>query len=552
LGVADPGSIERRGGETIDRVLDWLQSPQTQAERKPFFVWLHLYDPHSPYNPPEPFRTEYRGRLYDGEVAYVDSQLTRLFAYLKRRDLYNRMWIVLTSDHGESLGEHGEQEHGFFVYQSTLHVPLIFKPPHGVAPHAVLAGAVETIDIAPTLLDLLGLQDVIRRQFQGTSLAGAVLGKSPEIRGVVYAESYYAFHSFGWSPLRSLVAGGNQFIQAPQQELYDLREDPRQTHNLASAQRARTAALEQQLTSLETRFAAPHQVTQPSRPPLADATVQELKSLGYLAYAAPAEPGSTTGLPDPKQELSVYNAILRATDLARMGKLAESNAALQRIQTKEPKLYLIPFLLGENSARAGQWAKAIVNFQAALKLNPNFLQAIMGMGRSYLNGGDAEKARPWFELALHNNPNEFLADQGLGLIARQQGRLEDALGYFSKTLQQQPEYSPAALQLGICLVELRRYQEAIKPLELAARTNAANAEAWNYLGTARTNTGQIMVAIAAYQTALRLQPEYSVARLNLAFAYLKSGYPSTARKQFLVLCRQQSPLCQQYQSTFQK
>lgn len=549
--TTDPGNIERRGGKTIDRVLNWLQSPPAQAETKPFFVWLHLYDPHSPYDPPEPFRSEYRGRLYDGEVAYVDSQLARLFTFLKRRGLYNRMWVVLTSDHGESLGEHGEQEHGFFIYQSTLHVPMIFKPPHGIAPPAVLTSAVETIDIAPTLLDLLDIQDAIRLQFQGTSLAGPVLGKSPEVQQAVYAESYYAFHSFGWSPLRSLVAENLQFIQAPQRELYDLREDPNQTHNLAPRQHARATALDQRLTALETRFTAAHPVSTPSGQPLRDAAIQQLKSLGYLAYSAAAEPEDIHGLPDPKQKLPVYNGILHATDLARLGKLAESNAVLRRIQTTEAKLYLIPFLLGENAARAGQWAEAEGDFQGSLKLNPNFLQAIMGMGRSYLNSGDAAKARPWFELAAHNNPNEFLAYQALGLIARQQGRLEEAEGYFRKTLQQQPDYGPAALQLGVTLVELRRYPAAVEPLELATKTDATNAEAWNYLGTARANTGKPEAAIAAYQAALKLKPEYGAARLNLAFTYLKSGDQGNARKQFQILCQQRSPLCQQFRSTFQ-
>jgi arylsulfatase A-like enzyme len=197
--IRNPGNIERRAEETVGRLLAWFQARGTGGAAPPFFVWLHLYDPHTPYDPPEPFRSQYAGRLYDGEVAYADSQLVRLFDFLRKSGLYDRTLIVLLSDHGESLGEHGEDEHGFFVYNAALRVPLIFKLPRGTGAPRVIRRLVGTIDVAPTLLDLLHVQDPLRRQFQGASLASEILGKGAGSERPVYSETYYPRDSFGWS-----------------------------------------------------------------------------------------------------------------------------------------------------------------------------------------------------------------------------------------------------------------------------------------------------------------------------------------------------------------
>src|SRR5207249_3295829 len=165
----DLGLVERRAGESVTRALSWLQ----KNPHRPFFFWLHLYDPHSPYDPPQPYRTQYRNNLYDGEIAYTDHELGRLITWLKRSQLYDRSLIVMLSDHGESLGEHGEHEHGFFVYNSTVRIPLIVKPPAGsdIRPGRVTA-PVETTSIAPALLKMAGLKDPIEKQFTSSLLLG--------------------------------------------------------------------------------------------------------------------------------------------------------------------------------------------------------------------------------------------------------------------------------------------------------------------------------------------------------------------------------------------
>ncbi len=547
----NPGNIQRRADETVDRLLAWLRSRKTAgAGSRPFFVWLHLYDPHSDYNPPEPFHTRYAGRLYDGEVAYTDSQLARLFAELSKRGLYDRTLIVLLSDHGESLGEHGEDEHGFFIYNSTLHVPMIFKLPRDQASPRVIPGPVATIDVAPTLLDLLRLQDPIRRQFQGSSLASLILGRSAAVNRPVYAETYYPFDSFGWSPLRSITTRRYHFIEAPRPEIYDFTVDPGEAHDLYNQRRAEAQALSNQLRDFERRYAA--QVSGPKGPPLSPETLEKLKSLGYLAYSAPAAAKVPTGgLADPKDRLKIFRSILRATDLASAGRLEASNALLASLAAGEPRLYLIPFMLAENATRLQQWAEAEKQFLACLKLNPKFQQAIMGLARAYLAQGKVESARPWLELALHENPHNFLAYHGLGLVAVRQRKLPEALHYFQKAVEEKANYAPSQQEVGIVLVEMQRYAEALRPLQRATQLGPENPVLANYLGTVLANTGRLKEAIESYRKALAMKADFIAARLNLAFAYLKLGDRASAQREFHTLCQQDAHLCQQYRSRFE-
>src|SRR6202045_1582792 len=236
----DIGLVDRRAGESVTRALVWLKKNQ----RRPFFFWLHLYDPHSPYDPPEPYRTQYRGHLYDGEIAYADHELGRLIAWLKQNRLYDRSLIIMLSDHGESLGEHGEHEHGFFVYNATVHVPLIVKPPAGSGiRRGRISRPVETVAVAPTLVRVARIQDAIEKQFQSHGLFGA--GAEPENES--YSETFYPFSSFGWSPLHALETSRYHYINAPQPELYDLAADPDEKKNLAAQQTAPVAVLQGKL-----------------------------------------------------------------------------------------------------------------------------------------------------------------------------------------------------------------------------------------------------------------------------------------------------------------
>jgi choline-sulfatase len=548
--TSNPAAIERRAEETVGRLLAWFKArPQGRTAARPFFVWLHLYDPHARYDPPEPFRAQYAGHLYDGEVAYADSQLARLFDVLHQSGLYDRTLIVLLSDHGESLGEHGEDEHGFFIYNSTLHVPLIFKLPSGMGTPHVVRHHVGIIDVAPTLLDLLHLRDPLSRQFQGTSLVPDILEKGAARERPVYAETYYPRDSFGWSELYGISTDRFKYIQAPRPELYDLLNDPQELHNVYAERRSLAAALREQLIGIERRYTS----TQPAATaaPLPPETVEKLRSLGYVAFSAPVQPVSAGPLPDPKDHLKVFKAVMRAHALNEAGRYEESNQALEPLATEEPRLFVIPFLKAENLSQTHRWQEAEKSYLDSLKLNPTFDRALMGLARAYLVEGEAEKARPLLELVIHQSPRDIFAIHALGRIARLEGKNEEAYRYLLKAAEAKPSIAIFQQELGITLVDLKRFQEALGPLSRAEELGQEDPRLEHYLGTALANVGRFKEAVDHYQKALKMKPDLVEARLSLAFAYLNLGERANAKREFNTLCQQRPSLCEQYRKRFE-
>lgn len=549
--MRNPERVERRAGETVGHLLAWFEARARGGEAsRPFFVWLHLYDPHSPYDPPEPFHSRYAAHLYEGEVAYADSQLGRLFDYLRNTGLYDRTLIVLLADHGESLGEHGEDEHSFFIYNSTLHVPLIFKLPWGEGQPRVVQRVVGTIDVAPTILELLHLHDPLSRQFQGDSLASDILGKGPSTARPVYSETYYPRDSFGWSELRGLTTNSYKYIQAPRPELYDLSNDPQELHNIYAENSTMAAALREQLTDIERRYSSRQAAA--LGPPLPPETVEKLRSLGYAAYSAPVPPEAAGPLPDPKDRLKVYRAIQRARNLSLEGHSDEANALLDSIAGEEPHFYLIPYLRAENFAQARRWDDAERSYLACLKLNPNFEQAIMGLAGLYLRDETtAAQAKPWLTLAIHQDPHNLTAYYDLGVVARWQRNTPEAYQYFLQAVEENPDYAPSQQELGIALVDLQRYQESLSHLSRAESLGQQDARLEQYFGTALANIGRFKDAAGHYQKALKLNPDFAEARLSLALTYLSLGDRAGAAREFRTLCRQNASLCEQYRRQFE-
>ncbi|MBI1982614.1 MAG: sulfatase-like hydrolase/transferase, partial [Acidobacteria bacterium] len=372
--------LERPGDETIDRAIAWLGS----RPAGPFFLWLHLYDPHAPYNPPEPFRGRYRDRLYDGEVAYTDGELARFLAFLKGRNLYDSSLLILTSDHGEALGEHQEQEHGFFIYNSTVRVPLIVKFPAGYAPQQrSVASVVNTVDIAPTLVQFCAFPSADLSTFQGQSLLGLVERGSASAARYGYSESLYPGNFFGSHALFGVQTERYHYIRAPKEELYDLEQDPQESRNILSQKRSVAQALREYLEGAVTRFkptaGEPGQggVTDPE-------TVEKLRSLGYVSLARPRRPGGEfdRAAPDPKDTIGAYNRVMRAVELSGRGRFRQANTILADLAKQYPKDYLLPFLQGETHMQEGNARAARGYFRRALELNPTFDQAAVGLGRA--------------------------------------------------------------------------------------------------------------------------------------------------------------------------
>ncbi|MEO5896724.1 MAG: sulfatase [Vicinamibacterales bacterium] len=290
----------RRGDEVITDAIRWIDSVHDDSR---FFVWAHLYDPHRPYDPPEPFRSQYSDP-YVAEIAFADAQIGRLLEALDRRTLLNRTIVVVAADHGESLGDHGERDHGIFVYESVLRVPLIMRVP-GVAPRRV-ADVVRLVDVMPTVLDLLG---VPCPPINGASLVGMLHGKPQQVELEAYSESQYPLR-FGWSPLRALRAGRYKLIEAPRPELYDLERDPFEERNLYEQRRDVARAFSQRLLTLDGSVLARRR--DPGSDPIPASDLQHrLASLGYVGSGPYTTPATHHDLPDPKDCIDVVSGTPR-------------------------------------------------------------------------------------------------------------------------------------------------------------------------------------------------------------------------------------------------
>jgi arylsulfatase A-like enzyme len=341
------GRIERRGMDVAQRAERWLNAQRSG----PYLVWMHLYDPHDPYEPPAPFSEEYKGRLYDGEVAYADSVLGHFVDFLKQKNLYNNSVIVIVGDHGEGLGEHKEDTHGIFLYDSTTHVPLILKLPKGREAGKEVGAQVRTTDIMPTILDVLKL--VVPEKSDGASLAPLLAGSETNSR-IALAETEYPLR-FGWAPLRSIRSDGWKFIEAPMPELYDLKDDAGELRNTYAPWDSRVQKLRRTITA-----SIPPSKSREKSPALAS-TVDELHALGYLG---PADAASSTDapesslLPDPKDKIEEQNLLHFAMMSSEDGRLPEARAALKKLLASDSTSVTAWSQLGRLEMTSGNVAEA--------------------------------------------------------------------------------------------------------------------------------------------------------------------------------------------------
>jgi choline-sulfatase len=537
--------LERRGDHTVDRMLDWLD----HRSREPFFVWLHLYDPHSPYRPPEPYRSQYASHPYDGEIAFDDVQVGRVVARLRELGLLDRTAIVLTSDHGESLGEHGEGEHGFFIYNATLRVPLILKLPTGWPRRRTISLPVGTVDIAPTIARLCGISTSATRSFQGHSLFEAIEETASGGTEAVYGESYYPKDSFGWHELRAVVTSRFKYIDAPRPELYDLERDPGERSNLAQASSATASSLRDRLMAFEGRFGRVQ--PPPETSPMSPERQEKLRALGYLSYQARSVTITNAArAADPKDKIGTLNRILRTSDLMRAGKFAEADETLASLEKAEPSLYVLPFQRGENSLAWGKPGAAVPEFRKAVSLNPSFDQAFLGLGRAYFQIGQDDKAAEALESALQLNPRNFLARVALAKVYWRQNQLARAEAELAQVVRERPEFAEARGDYGIILAKRGRYREALPEIERGIQSGDQDAVAYNYLGVTYAELGDSAKAVAAYEQAVQINPRYAAALMNLALQYRKQGQTAKARGYYQKVCEASQELCRQYAPQF--
>jgi tetratricopeptide (TPR) repeat protein len=385
-------TVQKKGDVTSAEAIAWLDGVRRKTPSSRLFLWLHLYDPHDPYEPPEPYASRYADRPYDGEVAWSDELVGRLDDALGRLGLRDETLLVVTSDHGEGLGEHGETLHGFFTYQTTLRIPFLVRGP-GVKPGTRVGSTVRLVDVFPTVLELLGLAPAPGMELAGTSLARPLRGDAPVPEPVTYAESLVPLLHFGWSDLRVLREGRWKYIQAPHPELFDLANDPGERENLVATQASRAEAMRTALGRLldEERRAGRKGAGAGSVPP---ELLEKLGALGYVGGSAPAE--TRTPGADPKEKVedfrfaneNIREGLLRFHDKAYAASVDRFQAVLKRgIASFE-----IHFYLARGLFALGKRRDAATHFQEAARRLPAHEAAWEGLAQSLAAAGDVEKA----------------------------------------------------------------------------------------------------------------------------------------------------------------
>ena len=542
----NPGNVQRKAGETITLVNDWL----SKKPRTPYFLWVHLFDPHHDYNPPEPFHSRYASDLYGGEVAYADHELGRLFDSLRTSGDWDRSLIIAVSDHGEGRGEHDEYEHGFFLYESTLRIPMIIKLPRDSAKQARRSGdIVASVDIAPTILQLLRLSGDPKVPMQGRGLLGQILGKRGSARSIAYGETLYPRNTFGWGDLAAWVEGSLKYIEAPRPELYDLATDPQEDSNLYGSRRALADGLRQKLDQFRQRL-APAQSAEGTGGD--SERVEALRSLGYVAVSVPVKQAGRSGLPDPKDKVQLFNRVLLALQATDAGALSKSNAILGEVIREEPDLFIAHYSLGVNRLKSGEFQAALEDFARARALNPSFELTELNRATALTKLGRADEAAGILQTLVKENPSRLNPRRQLALLYTRQKKYDQAISLYRDILRERPGDAQAAKSLGITEVDAGRYAEGSVSLENAIKLGAADALTYNSLGIAQSNLGNPQEGIASYRKALSIKSDYHQARLNLSFALLKTGQINEARAEFDRICKDNAALCQQYRSYFPK
>jgi arylsulfatase A-like enzyme/Flp pilus assembly protein TadD len=488
-------SMQRRGEVTLGHVLEWLG----QQQGNPFFLWFHLWDAHDPYNPPEPFRSRFPGAPYNGSIAYVDATVGKLLDYLRKQGLYDNALIAVAADHGESLGDHGELTHSIFLYDATIHVPLLLKLPAKRFVGQRVNAAASLVDLAPTLLEALG--QTPPPAMQGRSLLPLIGNPHPENRPS-FATGDHSERSFGWSALVSLRVGNQLFVRAPSPELYDLASDPGAKNNLYSGKRSSAVRLAIQLDAFVKRVSAG--APQALQDGLDEKSREKLSALGYVASA---KTGPPTGI-DPKDRIDVANDMHDASLAIEEGKEATVIPLLLRVVAKDPQIQAAQYYLGIAYSRKGNFAKAIPPLRKAIELRPDAVMAQYEMAICLYETGDLNTAAAHFEILVENRPDWSDARYSLASIYARTGRPQEAAKNLLVVLQGEPDHYRANLLLGRMLFLNGTFAEALTYLEKAAAVQTDSREAHSFLADEYEKLDRAADAARERAEATRLKPPY--------------------------------------------
>jgi arylsulfatase A-like enzyme/Tfp pilus assembly protein PilF len=469
------GFLERSASEVTDRAIQWLAGAP-----RPFFLWVHYYDPHHDYRPPQPFAERFPASPYDGEIAYVDTELGRLLDGLGRGRSHQKTLTLVTSDHGESLGEHGESTHAYALYDAVLRVPLILGGP-GVPRGRLVESLVRTVDVAPTLLALAGLPALA--EADGEPLTPYLADTPAAPARVAYAETLATRIEQGWSPLFAARSERHLFVRAPRPELYDVQADPAQLENLAESDPDRVQdAMERLARALEERMGEREEQV----PVAVDA--ESLEQLRALGYALSSKPVPDTGL-DPKDGLASLSAVLSGVAAYDTGDFAGALVLLERALEDLPSSSMAHAYLANTHLRLHRPERALPHIEGAVRLAPESAYYRAVLGDTHRQLGNAAEAAAAYRQGVAIDPRESLAQVGMQWVHAKRGDLARAVACASRAAEGDPRGALTRVQIGLVWEEVAQHPRAL----------------------------------SAYREAVRLDPGMGLARMRLAIALAREG-----------------------------
>ena len=519
------GEVQRPANEAVDEAIRWLDGNGGGK----FFAWIHLYDPHTPYEPPEPFKSAYPNRPYLGEVAFTDSQLGRLWEYLETHRLLDNLFLVFTSDHGESLGEHEERTHGFFVYQAGIHVPLVIVTPFSKL-QGIHSGAVVCLeDILPTVCAMTGL--AAPAAVQGEDLTPLFFHPETKTGRLAYSETYYPRFHYGWSELRSVQDGRFKLIVAPVPELYDLAVDPGEEKNLVYLEKkvfqdlsARAEALMQ---------GAGQNALQADMGKVDEETREKLAALGYVGSFVDSSKLAGKKRANPKDKIGVFNSLSRAREAGLRGRPEEGIEMIQAILAEDPTITDAHFALGNLYYQQRRFREAIPAFRKALDLKPDDSFTVINIANSYQALGEYDAAErfvlDYIQKGFEDAQLLFL----LGNLSVNRGDTDKAVGYFEQCLARNPQSASAHNSLAVIYLDRGDLDRAEEHLRVAMSINPRLTNVRYNMAQLLEKRGRPQEAMDNYLGEIQDSPKNYKALFNLSRLYRLAGREEDERQTLL-------------------
>jgi arylsulfatase A-like enzyme/Tfp pilus assembly protein PilF len=515
-----PGEVQRPGNEVVDLAMPWFEKVKAQR----FFAWLHFYDPHSPYEPPEPFKTRYAEHPYLGEIAFMDSQIARVVGFLEQNGLLDKTIVAVIGDHGESLNQHAEGTHGFFVYESTTRVPFIIRAPFDRLRGRRVADPVRSVDVMPTVLDLLGI--AAPKAIAGVSLTPLMTGARSTMDLEGYAEALYPLHHFGWSELRAWRAGRYKVIDAPRPELYDLERDPHETTDLYAERRTVADGMIARLRAQEKE--APAEGVSTATPEVDTDTRARLAALGYVGSFVATTSGPKSDRADPKDKIELFNMMVDARETRKEEQNTDASiekaiALYNKVLASDPNVIDAWFNLGNLHTRLGHFTQAIASYKKALALKPDYDLPVLNMANAYRKMGQEDAALAGYEHYLTIDPKNARVRYEMGEIFLAKNDKTKAEENFRLAVEINPREAAALNALGVMAFQRGDIQAAERQIREAIAIKDSTRLAHYNLALIAEERNDAATAEAEYRKELERHPDASKASFNLAQLYEKAG-----------------------------